>query len=140
MDINQIRFSNYQALFRQFVEDEQAQGIDDRGTLARFGAKCGIGHKYMSHINSRRKNIGDKSARAMEKAFRKPHGWLDVDHAAGTKHASEETQAFVDLCTAFYLRLPDRARLDLMKYMADRFMAEQDAPTTPAKKRTNVKA
>jgi hypothetical protein len=79
-DIHAIRARNYLSLFEQFKNTLIAESGRDYGALDKFGKKVGITARYLTHINARRKRIGDESCRKIEAAFGLPSGWMDVSH------------------------------------------------------------
>ncbi|WP_143749510.1 hypothetical protein [Caballeronia arvi] len=56
--------------------------------LKLFGDRLGVREAYMSHINTKFKNIGPTTARKMEQALKLPHGWMDQVH--GQPKAKQE--------------------------------------------------
>lgn len=71
MDVKQIRKANLQLL------------KDEAKSWAEVARRAGTEASYLSQITSARgtREIGDELARKLEKGFRKPHGWMDQDHA-----------------------------------------------------------
>jgi len=81
-NIHQVRMAKYRQLQEEFAGSENERNEPEHGRLHRFGAFTGISERYLSHINNGRKNIGDETARKLEKAFRKPANWMDTATAA----------------------------------------------------------
>ncbi|WP_175795941.1 hypothetical protein [Burkholderia anthina] len=81
--IKQIRRENFLFLFEQFKERvrQTLPSEPDRGMLKRFAEQLGISDKFVSHINTGRKPIGDKSAQKIEAAMGLPRGWMDEAHS-----------------------------------------------------------
>lgn len=77
MDNTGIRLRNYRALLCEFKARPGEKGLSNHGMLTRFAKAGAVNVRYLSHINSGRKNIGDTFARQLERGFGKPHGWLD---------------------------------------------------------------
>lgn len=73
MDIKQIRRENMLAL----IGEEKSQ--------AEFARKAGTDPAYISQILSTKTKaeMGNALARAVEKAYKLPHGWMDQAHGAG---------------------------------------------------------
>ncbi|WP_020209010.1 LexA family protein [Gilvimarinus chinensis] len=74
MDISEIRYTNTRAI------------VSSVGSLVAFGDAIGKAPAYTSAIAGKkpRKKIGNKVAREIEQAFKKPHGWLDRLHSDGS--------------------------------------------------------
>ncbi|HDR9065512.1 TPA: hypothetical protein ACU967_002270 [Burkholderia contaminans] len=81
--IKQIRRENFLFLFEQFKERvrQTLPSEKDRGMLKRFSEQLGISDKFVSHINTGRKPIGDRAAQKIEEALSLPRGWMDETHA-----------------------------------------------------------
>ncbi len=77
MDIQNIRRSNYRSVFAKFAMKLKAETGTSRGALKQFGMATGVSPRYLSHINSMRKEIGDEVARKIEGGFSLPFGWMD---------------------------------------------------------------
>jgi hypothetical protein len=115
MDIAEIRYRNYKALLKRFEEEQMAEGLPERGSLNRFGEKTGVSPRYLSHVNARRKNLGDSSARMFEGAFSLPHGWMDVDHSAGIDPADKREREYLALALSLYRRNALVAQAEIIK-------------------------
>lgn len=85
MDINGIRLKQYNKLLREFMRRPEQAMLPNHGMLLRFAVHSGVSARYLSHINNGRKNIGDATARQLEKGNGKPFGWLDADSDAPVK-------------------------------------------------------
>jgi len=80
MNIFDIRKENYRRLQAEFRLLPQEQRYPEHGALGRFGKFTGVAARYLTHINSGIKRLGDASCQKMEVAFKKPPGWMDEDH------------------------------------------------------------
>ena len=117
--VHDIRFKNYQALRAKFRADEPAD-CEDRGALVRFADYMKIESKYLSHIDHRRKPIGNNIAIKLEDKFGLTRGWLDIDHGDGTLVMDAETREFANLVMRLFLRDRDGVRSVVMGYMEQR--------------------
>lgn len=81
MDIKEIRRANLRLLIVEF------------GTQAKLAVASGTEAAYISQILSdkTKREIGDDLARRLEKASKKPHGWLDHSHTEEPHPRKEET-------------------------------------------------
>lgn len=128
VSIHDIRFANYRTLMRQFEEAGANEGLPSRGSLNRFGDFVGISARYLSHINNRRKNIGDATCRAIETAFKLPTSWMDTDHSRGTDPANEPEAEFTRFALQLYRESPTEAQALMMRYMADKLLRSKPKP------------
>src|SRR5207253_8574297 len=89
-DVASIRLDNALALFEEFVratvKDPDIATL--RGLKRRFAERLQIQPSYWSQIKSRSRQIGERLARQFEQLSHKPHGWMDVPHAAGSAAAA----------------------------------------------------
>lgn len=83
MDVYEIRWQNFRAL------------AGHPGGITEAADRLGKLQGQVSHFGGERpiKNIGPKIARQIEKAYGKPHGWLDAVHGdeQASVHASQST-------------------------------------------------
>ena len=78
VDIRTIRRTNFESL------------IEEAGGIAPLAKRCGASEKYLRNIYNgfispdakSPKQVGDKTARSLEKGMSKSYGWMDVDHAS----------------------------------------------------------
>ncbi len=117
MDINEIRMRNYLNLQVQFKMRPENKGLPDHGMLKRFAAFTDVSPRYYSHINNGRKNIGDKTARAIEKAFALEHGWFDRNHDENLNSVSTAESEFLSMALDLYRKSPVKLQALLMQYM-----------------------
>jgi hypothetical protein len=105
--------------------------------LKLFGEKLGIRQAYMSHINTRYKNIGPTAARQIEQALGLPHGWMDQAHdkkqpvrASVEKSAPQDASAeptdadelaFLETAIKLYRDNPLRAQTALLQVMSSKY-------------------
>jgi hypothetical protein len=73
-----------------------AQPLTERNGTTAFADITGVGSARASHLVGRNpsRNIGHKMARRIERAFGKPEGWLDADHARSIGAAVNRLLAF----------------------------------------------
>jgi hypothetical protein len=83
------RRENALALFQAHAERALAAGEPPKGLEQAFAAALQISPSMWSQIKSSRP-IGDKLARQIEHACRKPAGWLDEPRASLTPSAAEQ--------------------------------------------------
>ncbi|SIT50474.1 hypothetical protein BN2476_830045 [Paraburkholderia piptadeniae] len=81
--VKEIRRENFLFLFEQFKERvrQTLPSEPDRGMLKRFAEQLDISDKFVSHINTGRKPIGDKTAMKIEDSMGLPRGWMDETHS-----------------------------------------------------------
>ena len=144
MDSAQIRFSNFQKLFNDFVD--QHAHLPQRGMLKLFAQRLGFSDRYLSHIKCNRKNIGHNVARAIEERLKLPHGWMDREHHALTlppAHPSaaassatpldEKEQLFIDTALMLFRSQPAEARELMIELLRERLDAQAETTTTRTK-------
>jgi hypothetical protein len=121
MDVNEVRFRNYQTLMAKFRDQELQRGGTERGILNQFGLFTGVSPRYLSHVNNGRKHLGPDSCRKMETAFDLSRGWMDHDHLGGipvtSSHAERE---YLELALKLFRESPIEAQGVLLRYMSDR--------------------
>ena len=96
-NITLTRRQNALALFHDFAERALAAGNAPKGLEQSFAATLQISPSMWSQIKSARP-IGDKLARQIESASRKPAGWLDEVRKDAAPSPAE--LAFVELALA----------------------------------------
>lgn len=121
MDINEIRHANYLSLLEGF---KRAVWVDEPnfpeyGMLKRFAERLGISQAYISHINTRRKEIGPKLARKFETQLLLPSGWMDAIHDESSPVTLSE-QAFVKAVLELYRADPVGAQAAMMDALASK--------------------
>lgn len=124
MTSEEIRWRNLVWLFRQ-----SGLRFD-----AEFASKIGIAPGYYSQVMDRKKNIGNKVARRIEKNLNKPIGWMDIKHDAEDdrkeiKQESKQSIAQDDDISAFVVlkTLPDSVQNQVKKLI---FSIAAELPTT----------
>ena len=89
-DVARTRLDNALLLFDEFVQ--AAVKVPDaaalRGLERRFAERLQIQPSYWSQIKSRSRQIGERLARQFEQLCRKPVGWMDLPHPAGSRGSS----------------------------------------------------
>jgi hypothetical protein len=128
MNIDDIRYANYRALFAQFEERDRSDGNAPRGLLNRFGDFVGVSARYLSHVNARRKNLGERTTHAIEKAFNLPESWMDTDHSRGTDPSGDAEVEFTKLALQLYRESPTEAQAVMMRYMAEKLLRPKPKP------------
>jgi hypothetical protein len=160
-DVARIRLDNAMLLFEEFVQATVSapDAATLRGLERRFAERLQIQPSYWSQIKGRSRQIGERLARQFEQLCRKPHGWMDVPHGAGTAggaatpapSAAPSTDAgglpqddderfIVGLVLTYYRRHPQRARTRLLDLLGEVLTpppapAPTTAPTPVAKGR-----
>ena len=143
-DLAQVRLDNALALFDEFVRNtvKAPDAATLRGRERRFAERLQIQPSYWSQIKSRSRQIGERLARQFEQLSHKPHGWMDMEHGAGSEPATHagaqpvvsapaEAQAeshsprddderfIVGLVLTYYRRHPERARTHLLDLLGE---------------------
>ena len=159
-DVARIRLDNAMLLFDEFVQATVSapDAATLRGLERRFAERLQIQPSYWSQIKGRSRQIGERLARQFEQLCRKPHGWMDVPHAAAATagHAAPASAAapsmdasglpqddderfIVGLVLTYYRRHPQRARtrlLDLLGEVLTPVPAPSASPVPAAQGRT----
>lgn len=97
MTIQDSRFANYKFLRKTFDSRPDQVGLPRHGALKRFCQSAGVNAQYLSHVENRRKSIGDSLARSLEAGCGRPEGWMDKIHhpdAGGEPPSDFELQLF----------------------------------------------
>lgn len=91
MTIDNIRLANARALAATLAKE--------RGQQAKFAEHVGITRQLVNNYigPNPTKRIGDDMARAIERAFQKPHGWLDERHDSDRTNLSRDSVAISPL-------------------------------------------
>lgn len=76
MEIKEIRHKNLEFLLEKHCGKSQAD----------LGRKTGLGPAYTYQLVSKRRPMGDRTARKIEKAFELSRGWMDSLHSARVEH------------------------------------------------------
>lgn len=142
-DLARIRLDNALRLFDEFLQAtvKHPDAATLRGLERRFAERLAIQPSYWSQIKSRARQIGERLARQFEIACHKPHGWMDVDHAAATAPAAgaaaqaaavvpavaenpnvpqdDDERFIVGLVLSYYRRHPQRARTRLLELLGE---------------------
>lgn len=131
MDINGIRLKRYNQLLREFMQRPDQSMLPNHGLLQRFAQGCGVSARYLSHINNGRKNIGDATARQLEKGNGKPFGWLDHENDLPVVTLESDTSDTETEMLATALKLfrasPVEFQAALIRFMFER---KPGSPTT----------
>lgn len=121
MDVlHELRFRNFTNLRDQWRRREDAEGLRVQGEVVRMATFLNISAQYLSHINNRRKPIGNATARKIEQAFKLPTGWLDTENLGGTVILDTKAREFGQMAMRLYLQDPEGVRNALMEYMEKR--------------------
>jgi hypothetical protein len=111
----EIRYKNFKYLLNKLAD---ANGGIMRGVLLELSIMCGIPDRQLSHIKTRRRNIGNSTARTIEAAFKLPIGWLDVAHDT-TLPDDEAERKFVEVALSIYRQAPDKAQTAIINLMSE---------------------
>ena len=134
-DVARARYDNAMRLFDEFVHATVSapDAATLRGLERRFVERLQIQPSYWSQIKSRSRQIGERLARQFETLCRKPHGWMDVPHSAGTDAVAsnpgtdvahgepqdDDERFIVGLVLTYYRRHPQRARNRLLDLLGE---------------------
>lgn len=131
-DLAQIRLGNALVLFDEFVQRhvKSPDAATLRGLERRFAQALQIQPSYWSQLKSRARQIGERLARQFEQLSRKPPGWMDVPHEAGSENAraiteeadgpqDDDERFIVSLVLSYYRRHPQRARTRLLDLLGE---------------------
>jgi len=165
-DVARIRLDNAMLLFDEFVHATVSapDAATLRGLERRFAERLQIQPSYWSQIKGRSRQIGERLARQFEQLCRKPHGWMDVPHGAGSPTTAalstaaaapsapavaaapapglpqdDDERFIVGLVLTYYRRHPQRARtrlLDLLGEVLTPTSAPSAATASPGTTRT----
>lgn len=124
--IRDIRYANFRALLTRFEEKCSREGTPVYALLKQFGEFTGVSARYLSHLNNRRKAVGDLSAATLEKAFGLPLGWMDVDHSREAANLGE--QQFLAQAQQLYRENPTEAQALMIRYLSDRLFKDKPNP------------
>lgn len=80
MDVFTIRNANLQFLLEELRDRGITRNIDAAQALG------GIGESYLSQLKSG-KRMGEATARKIERAIRRPEGWMDLVHSPNSTSA-----------------------------------------------------
>lgn len=75
LTISQIRLMNFLALYREFEDAMPDTPQKDR--LKAFSEHVGLSERYLCHLRTGRKYIGQLAARRIEHRMGRPEGWMD---------------------------------------------------------------
>jgi hypothetical protein len=75
--ITDIRRARYRQLRELFDARPDQRNLPKYGRTARFAKASALSPRYLSHIDNRRKQIGDQLARQIERALGMPLNWMD---------------------------------------------------------------
>lgn len=119
-----IRYRNFMFLVNGIIDANN--GIA-RGALVEVSEKTKIPQRQLSHIKTKRRNIGAATARTIEKAFALPDGWLDTTHDLTEPSDDKEAQFLKSALSAFRY---DAARANAAIYsilseMAEKYMGSK---------------
>ena len=156
-DVAQIRLDNALLLFDEFVHAtiKHPDAATLRGLEGRFAERLQIQPSYWSQIKGRSRQIGERLARQFEQLCRKPPGWMDEAHDAGTPFApsrgaartvaaptpdedsqhsvpqDDDERFIVGLVLSYYRRHPQRARVRLLDLLGEVLTPSAQAAPRP---------
>lgn len=110
--VQEHRFDNLQAAFRKFVRDK---GIPKYGAIKAFAKHVGCTERFLGHLLAERKNIGEKTARKIEKALGFPKGRFDQGNTLNDilKSVKPDEESFLRNALLVYRSSPPAIRKDL---------------------------
>ena len=117
MDSTEQRHANFMVLYKEFREARAE--LPDRGMLKLFAEHIGTSDRYLSHIKCNRKQIGSATARQIEEAMGKPHGWMDQKHGDLDPRTIHE-RAFMETALALFRDKPAEAQAIMTTMLKDR--------------------
>ncbi|WP_418318479.1 hypothetical protein [Piscinibacter sakaiensis] len=160
IDVAQVRLDNALLLFDEFVHAtvKHPDAATLRGLERRFAEQLDIQPSYWSQIKGRSRQIGERLARQFEQRCRKPRGWMDQLHGAGTDSAApaaphgspatasgqragddsrndnlpqdDDERFIVGLVLTYYRRHPQRAKTRLLDLLGE-VLTPATAPPAP---------
>jgi plasmid maintenance system antidote protein VapI len=83
-----------------------------------------ISPAYLNHLLTGHRNIGEKTARKLERRLKKPSGWLDADQAKIALDATHDATLLLDITG-----LNDVNR-ELVRALVAQLKSAQEAPET----------
>lgn len=111
MDIEQIRRSNWDRLWQEYVAECEA--ANRRATLRQFATDHGISDKIASNIRNRHKKIGNQLARRIEQQHQPKleRGWMDRDHSRNhISQVPQNQQGYIDMYAELLIDDPKTAQ------------------------------
>jgi hypothetical protein len=129
-NITVTRRQNALALFQDYAEKALNAGAPPKGLEQSFAAALQISPSMWSQIKSSRP-IGDKLARQIESASRKPMGWLDEARKDAAPSAAEK--AFLELALTAWRATNSTGRRALREHLSE--VREQSANQNAQPKR-----
>ena len=114
-DSTSIRYKNFTYLLNKLAD---ANGGVMRGVLIELERLTGIPDRQLSHIKTRRRNIGSATARIIEDAFKLPAGWLDVLHETPLAEDDAERK-FLEVALSLYRAEPQRAQKAIINLLSE---------------------
>lgn len=121
MDSTEIRYKNYKILINKLADENN--GVL-RGVLVEFSRLTGIPERQLSHINTRRRNIGAATARAIEKGFSLANGWLDVEHDTPLAENDAERR-YLEVALSIYRQSPQEAQAAIINLMSEQLCKQK---------------
>lgn len=106
------RFDNLQAAFRKFVHEK---GISKHGAIKAFANHVECSERFIGHLLAERKNIGEKTARKIEKALGLSKGRFDQGNMLNDilKGVKPDEESFLRNALLIYRGSPPAIRKDL---------------------------
>lgn len=144
-DIATIRLDNTLVLYTEFMRERLGSSVDPRKAMleAPFAKQLRISPSYWSQLKSRTRQIGETLARQFERLCEKPHGWLDIDHAATPAvpppaPVGDEERFLVDMLLTCYRINPQGVKQRMLELLEGE-LAKASRPTAGARKATSGK-
>lgn len=142
-DIATVRLDNTLLLYTEFMRARLGSSVDPRKAMleAPFAKQLRISPSYWSQLKSRTRQIGETLARQFERLCNKPHGWLDIDHAAASRAAvqgpvGDEERFLVEMLLTCYRMNPQGVKQRMLELLEGE-LAKSARPTAGARKATS---
>jgi plasmid maintenance system antidote protein VapI len=117
MDVIEIRYGNFKALFERYKAEHP--DVADHGAVKRFSEYIGISERQVSFLRTKSRNVGPATARRMEEVFGLPKGWMDVRHDSQADPKTSSERKFIEAMLTMYRKNPELALLRAAQFLSD---------------------
>jgi hypothetical protein len=121
--VKEVRKQNFDFLFEQFKAKvrEAWPNEPERGMLKRFAEQLSISEAFVSHINTGRKPIGDRTAMKIEDALKLQRGWMDESHdESGVEDLSPMKQEVVAMVVELLKSGSEEGAAEVMRLIREK--------------------